>query len=123
MHRTLVSVGGAPVLGKNLVNEVGQLHRLADQISLNHVTAKAVTWGSIFSGARGVATGASHSLAIREDGSLWAWGSGFAIEPKKIADNIVTVAAGAGSTIALSADGKLWAWDGGRGPRQINLDR
>ena len=84
---------------------------------------KAVTWGSIFSGARGVATGASHSLAIREDGSLWAWGSGFAIEPKKIADNIVTVAAGAGSTIALSADGKLWAWDGGRGPRQINLDR
>jgi alpha-tubulin suppressor-like RCC1 family protein len=75
------------------------------------------------SGARGVATGASHSLAIRDDGSLWAWGSGFGVEPTKIADNVVAVAAGNGSTIALSGDGKLWAWDGGRGPRQIALDR
>jgi alpha-tubulin suppressor-like RCC1 family protein len=67
--------------------------------------------------------GASHSLAIRDDGSLWAWGSGFGVEPTKIADNIVAVAAGNGSTIALSGDGKVWAWDGGRGPRQIALDR
>lgn len=84
---------------------------------------KAATWGSILSGAKGVATGASHSLAIRDDGSLWAWGSGFGVEPTKIADNVVAVAAGNGSTIALSGDGKLWAWDGGRGPRQIALDR
>jgi hypothetical protein len=84
---------------------------------------KATSWGRIFTGAKGVATGAAHSVAIREDGTLWAWGSGFAVEPTKIAEQVVTVAAGNGSTIALSADGKLWAWDGGRGPRQIVLDR
>lgn len=84
---------------------------------------RAHTWGSVFNGARGIATGAAHSAAIREDGSLWVWGSGFSVEPRKIAENIVTAAAGNGSTVALSADGKLWAWDGGRGPRQIALER
>jgi alpha-tubulin suppressor-like RCC1 family protein len=84
---------------------------------------KATAGGSIFTGASGIATGAAHSAAIRPDGSLWAWGSGFASEPKKIADHVVTVAAGSTSTIALTADGRVLAWDAGRGPRQIVLDR
>ena len=84
---------------------------------------KVVKWTSIFSGAKAIATGAAHSAAIREDGSLWAWGSGFAIEATKIADRIVAVSAGNGTTLAFSADGKLWEWDGGSGPRQIALGR
>ncbi|WP_300449795.1 hypothetical protein [Accumulibacter sp.] len=84
---------------------------------------KALAWGSIFKKAKGIATGASHSVAIREDASLWAWGAGFTVEPTKIAEQIVAVAAGAGSTIALSADGKLLTWEGGRGPRSVLLDR
>ncbi len=84
---------------------------------------KATAGGSIFTGASGIATGAAHSAAIRPDGSLWAWGSGFASEPKKIADHVVAVAAGSTSTIALTADGRVLAWDAGRGPRQIVLDR
>lgn len=92
-------------------------------LSATGVGDKVVKWASIFSGAKGIATGASHSAAIREDGSLWAWGSGFAIEPTKIADSIATVAAGNGTTLAFSVDGKLWAWDGGSGPRRITLGR
>jgi len=84
---------------------------------------KANQWGVIFSGARAIATGASHSAAIRDDGSLWAWGSGFGIEPTKIADKVVTVAAGSGATIAQSEDGSVWIWEGGRGPRQISFGR
>ena len=84
---------------------------------------KASTWVSLLTGVKGIAAGAAHAAAIRDDGSLWVWGSGFAVEPKKIADQIVAVAAGRGTTVAESADGRLWAWDGGRGPRQIVLDR
>ncbi|MEF8697860.1 MAG: hypothetical protein V5B32_10400 [Candidatus Accumulibacter sp. UW26] len=84
---------------------------------------QATAAGSLFTGASGVATGAAHSAAIRPDGSLWAWGSGFGSEAKKIAEQVVTVAAGSTSTIALTADGKVLAWDAGRGPRQIILDR
>lgn len=84
---------------------------------------KLATWGRIFSGAKGIATGVSHSAAIRDDGSLWVWGSGFTIEPTKVADSIATVAAGNGVSFALSTDGKLWAWDGGSGPRIVPLGR
>lgn len=92
-------------------------------LSAHGLGDKATSWGHVFSGAKGIATGASHSVAIREDGSLWAWGSGFAVEPTKIAERIVTVAAGNGTTFALAADGKLWAWEGGHGPRLITLGR
>ena len=89
-------------------------------LSAHGLGDKAQTWGAILGGVKGIATGASHSAAIREDGSLWAWGRGFAIEPTRIAENIVAVAAGNGITIAYAADGKLWVWDGGRGPRRLS---
>jgi alpha-tubulin suppressor-like RCC1 family protein len=92
-------------------------------LSTHGLGDKASSWGPIFSGAKGIATGASHSAAIRKDGSLWVWGRGFAVEPTRIAERIATVAAGNGTTLALATDGKLWVWDGGQGPRLITLGR
>ena len=80
---------------------------------------KADRWGPIFRGAVAIATGSRHSLAIRADGSLWAWGEGFAVEPAKIMDRVRAVAAGDTATIALSEDGALWQWDGGGRPRRL----
>ncbi|HET9820312.1 MAG TPA: hypothetical protein VFQ16_00660 [Burkholderiaceae bacterium] len=80
---------------------------------------KADRWGPIFRGAVAIATGSRHSLAIRADGSLWAWGEGFAIEPAKIMERVRAVAAGDSATIALDADGTLWQWDGGGPPRRV----
>lgn len=80
---------------------------------------KADRWGPIFSGAAAIATGSRHSLAVRADGSLWAWGEGFAIEPAKVMDGVAAVAAGDTATIALARDGTLWQWDAGRGPRRL----
>ena len=37
---------------------------------------KAISWGMIFDGAKGIATGSSHSVAIGHDDSLWIWGRG-----------------------------------------------
>ncbi len=84
---------------------------------------KADRWGPIFDGAVAIATGSRHSLAIRADGSLWAWGEGYTIEPAKLFDKVVAVAAGDTATIARTADGALWQWDGGggRAPRRLTL--
>ena len=75
-----------------------------------------------------VAAGLNHTVAIKKDGTLWAWGSnqngqlgdgsttqkdspvqvvyknGFELE------DVIAVAAGANHTVALKKDGTLWAW-------------
>jgi alpha-tubulin suppressor-like RCC1 family protein len=69
-----------------------------------------------------VLTGGSyHSVAIKQDGSLWGWGSnafgqlgdGTTTDnsvPKSIGSGYTTVAAGDLHTVALQTDGSLWAW-------------
>jgi alpha-tubulin suppressor-like RCC1 family protein len=80
---------------------------------------KADRWGPIFRGAAAIATGSRHSLAIRADGSLWAWGEGFAIEPALLMERVSAVAAGETATIAIAAGDALWQWDGGGKPRRL----
>ena len=94
--------------GGNIYGPVGR-HGLGD---------KADRWSTILSGARAIATGASHTLAIRHDDTLTAWGSGYGPEPKPIMTDVVAVAAGASTTIALARDGSLWQWDRGETPRR-----
>jgi len=70
-----------------------------------------------------VVAGASHTLAIGRDGSLWAWGSNSHGElgdgtivnrwaPTRIGTdtNWRSVTAGLGYTVAIRTDGTLWAW-------------
>jgi peptidoglycan hydrolase-like protein with peptidoglycan-binding domain len=80
---------------------------------------KADRWGPIFEGASAIATGSRHSLALRADGSLWAWGEGFAIAPGKIFDGVLEVAAGDTATLALTREGALWQWERGVGPQRV----
>lgn len=82
---------------------------------------KADRWGALFDGATAIATGSRHSAALRADGSLWVWGEGFAIAPRRLMDGVAAVAAGDTATIARTHDGALWQWDGGRGPRRLLL--
>lgn len=82
---------------------------------------KADRWGQIFDGATAIATGSRHSLALRADGSLWAWGEGFAITPARVMERVRAVAAGDTVTLALAADGTLWQWNAGRGPERVAL--
>jgi len=74
-------------------------------------------------GVRSVAAGAGHSLALAQDGTVWAWGrndrgqlgDGSTTDRNtpvrvSIPGRIVSLAAGAGHSLALAQDGTVWAW-------------
>jgi len=111
-HALYLSRGGMVMgTGGNRYGPLGA-HGLGD---------KADRWGRVLDGARAIATGSRHSVAIRTDSTLWAWGEGFGIEPRRLLEGVVAVAAGNTATIALRADGGLLQWDGGAGPRRLQV--
>ncbi len=70
-----------------------------------------------------ISLGSSHSLAIKADGTLWAWGSGAdgrlgtgnttdQLNPVQIGTgtNWQKVSAGVTHSLAIKTDGTLWAW-------------
>lgn len=87
---------------------------IVDQISPVPVT--------VLSGVQDVATGESHTLALDEDGVVWAWGNGFhgqlgresfgESEPVEVAIDATVVAVWAvvHSSFAIDDEGQVWAW-------------
>lgn len=78
--------------------------------------------------AKAVAAGASHSVALADDGTVWAWGSnsdgqlGQGIQggrdttaPVQVGglDRVTAISAGTYHTLALKGDGSVWAWGSG----------
>ena len=76
-----------------------------------------------------VAGGSSHSLALKNDGTVWAWGNNTngqlgdnsetqRLVPVKVAGqggsgdltNVKAIAAGSSHSLALKNDGTVWAW-------------
>jgi len=68
-----------------------------------------------------LAAGNNHSLAIKTDGTLWAWGyndrgqlgdgtSTNRSTPVQVLTEVAAVAAGEEHSLAIKTDGSLWAW-------------
>lgn len=75
-----------------------------------------------------IATGGYHTLALRGDGTLWAWGSNRSGEQGNIdsvsrstpvqvdLSNVIAISAGVHSSVALRGDGTVWTWGFVYGP-------
>jgi alpha-tubulin suppressor-like RCC1 family protein len=100
-------------------NEYGQL-------GLPASTVNSASWVQVGTATNWVqvAAGYYHSLGLRADGTLWAWGNNTAGQlgsttnngtdaptaPAQIAGTYTQVAAGQYHSLGLRADGTLWAW-------------
>jgi alpha-tubulin suppressor-like RCC1 family protein len=128
--------------GLNTSGQVGNGNTASPQ-SIPVAILAGTTW-------KAAAAGCVHSLAVKSDGTLWAWGSnsvgqvgdGTTIDvttgPKQIGieSTWMSVAAAYTSSFAIKSDGTLWAWgannvgqlgdgtttDVATGPKQIGTD-
>jgi Alpha-tubulin suppressor and related RCC1 domain-containing proteins len=78
-------------------------------------------------GWKAIAAGSIHSLAVKNDGTVWQWGNIttyrgaegsetnlYALVPEQVAglEDVISVAAGQVHSLALKNDGTVWTWGG-----------
>ena len=111
--------------------QLGYLTNCTMSSAINHVYSKRPIAVDLPDGSKmvAIAAGNLHSLAVRDDGTVWAWGQGrygqlgvhsdnTQITPVQVhgLDNvgylsgITDVAAGRWHSLALKNDGTVWAW-------------
>ena len=103
-------------------NTYGQLG-LGDHTQRKSPTQVGTGWVYLAAGWVAVATEWVHSLGLKADGSLWAWGFNVCGQlglgdntdrhsptQVQVGTRWVAVAAGSYHTLGLKADGSLWAW-------------
>jgi alpha-tubulin suppressor-like RCC1 family protein len=127
-HNLAVAGGTVYAWGDNNVGQLGTTS--AQTCNAGACSRVAIPVGGL-SGVTTVGAGRNHSLAIKSDGTLWAWGTNSA---GQLGDNstsqrntpvqvvgpdgvgtltgIIAATGGETHTLALKGDGTVWAWGG-----------
>jgi hypothetical protein len=115
-HTLLVKPDGSTwAWGTNSNGELG------DNTTTRRDVPNAVS--GLSSGVIAVAAGLSHSLALKDNGTVWAWGyngngqlglndTTRRLVPVQIStlSNVIAIAAGSNHSLALKSDGTVWGW-------------
>ena len=99
--------------------EYGQLHQDSELTRYSDISLET----SGFVTEPMVSSSWAHTVALRNDGTVWAWGQNFSgglgdgtttdrhtpVQVQNL-NNIVSISAGESNTVALRNDGTVWAW-------------
>lgn len=110
-------------------NDYGQLGNAGNTDQNGAILVKAADGTSDLTDMVGIAAGAQHSLALRNDGTIWAWGyngygqlgdgylylsrntpTAVCSPPGVMFSGAIAVAAGREHSLAIKSDGTVWAW-------------
>jgi alpha-tubulin suppressor-like RCC1 family protein len=107
-------------------NRASQGTRIGGQLGDDEITSSntPLQVSDLPGGIEAIATGAEHGLALKDDGTVWAWGYNFfgqlgngtttdsSSKPVQVSelDGIEVIAAGGSFSLALKDDGTVWAW-------------
>ena len=131
-----ISGGGAPSYSLALKddgtvwawgdNRASQGTRIGGQLGDDEITSSntPLQVSDLPGGIEAIAAGAEHGLALKDDGTVWAWGYNFfgqlgngtttdsSSKPVQVSelDGIEAIAAGGSFSLALKDDGTVWAW-------------
>jgi alpha-tubulin suppressor-like RCC1 family protein len=105
-------------------NEFGQIGNGATSSGNNLLPVQVLTAPGVpLANVIAIATGWSHTIALKSDGTVWAWGynnygqlgyngttnSSYAAQVSSLGD-VVAITARMSHTVALKSDGTVWAW-------------